>query len=497
MRGTIFAPYGRDADIAGAVYALAVENRGGETRRSTSALEGTLGHRQLRVRTPRAFEDAHRVVRRGESSVVVLEGSALPGLVALAHRGRRRRDARRRCRTASDRYAVRRQVARRRRAGTRADRVLPRRRPRARRRRGDGRGHAAARLARRCSPPRATRCGRSSRPPGNEGVDRLINRNLLFAYFYGVGRALDDAHYYLVRTRAPWHARGVTVRDWEALMWTMPAVQLADPPLARELLLRACELHGYAPGRGVHYFDGTLFEPGFSLEGAAAYAIADRPLHPRHGRRPDRRGAGVADTLYLVADDIGARRDGDVPLYSTEVTPSGAAGGAPVHAARQRGRRAGARRLPPHARRGDGARGRGSRGGARGDRAATSSPEREGKAHVRGRRSISRARRSPTTIRRLGALAAAVRGGRAQRLDLSAHGERRSTSTPKCSRSSARGCWGRTRRRCCSGSAARRSTAASRRKSSMRRAGDGRTAATRRSRGCWRNRRGTRCTRSG
>ena len=74
--------------------------------------------------------------------------------------------------------------------------------------------------------------------------------------------------------RAPWNARGLTVRDWEALMWTLPAVQLGDPGLARELLLRACELHGYAPGQGVHYLDGTLFEPGFSLDGAAAYAVA-------------------------------------------------------------------------------------------------------------------------------------------------------------------------------------------------------------------------------
>ncbi|HEY2850431.1 MAG TPA: hypothetical protein VGI97_11175, partial [Gemmatimonadaceae bacterium] len=28
VRGTVFAPFGRDADIAGAVYALTVENRG-------------------------------------------------------------------------------------------------------------------------------------------------------------------------------------------------------------------------------------------------------------------------------------------------------------------------------------------------------------------------------------------------------------------------------------------------------------------------------------
>ena len=50
-----------------------------------------------------------------------------------------------------------------------------------------------------------------------ESLDGLINCGLLFAYFYAVARALDDAHFYLVRSRAPWCARGVTVRDWEAL----------------------------------------------------------------------------------------------------------------------------------------------------------------------------------------------------------------------------------------------------------------------------------------
>ena len=159
---------------------------------------------------------------------------------------------------------------------------------------------------------------------GSDAIDRLVNRNLLFAYFYAVARALDDAHYYLVRTRAPWNGRGLTVRDWEALAWTLPAVQLADAALARELLLRACELHGYAPGQGVHYLDGTLFEPGFSLEGAASYAIAvDRYIR---GTDDDQIGEEpvVADTLYLSSDDLATRRDRNVPLFTTEVTLSGA-----------------------------------------------------------------------------------------------------------------------------------------------------------------------------
>jgi hypothetical protein len=158
---------------------------------------------------------------------------------------------------------------------------------------------------------------------GNEAIDRLINRNLLFAYFYAVGRALDDAQYYLVRSRAPWNGHGMTVRDWDALTWTIPAVQLADAPLARELLLRMCELHGYAPGRGVHYLDGTLFEPGFALEGVAGYPIAtDRYIRDTGDDRVVDEPV-LADTLYLVADDLDARRDKRIPLYTTEVSPSG------------------------------------------------------------------------------------------------------------------------------------------------------------------------------
>ncbi|MFL5581816.1 MAG: hypothetical protein ACJ8AO_15720 [Gemmatimonadaceae bacterium] len=320
VRGTIFAPYGRDADMAGAVYALSFENRGAEDVEVVVALEGRLGHRQQRVRTPRPFDDDHRVVAC-DDGVVVLEGAALPGLVALAVGA----DGDAEVETGSDgaaaTFALRRRVA------------VP----------ANGRAPAAFYLA--AGPERdgaqstvavmrrrgwrdllaATRDALQAleQTTGHEAVDRLVNRNLLFAMFYAVGRALDDAHYYFVRTRAPWNSHGVTVREWEALAWTLPAVQLADHGLARELLLRACELHGYAPGQGVHYFDGTLFEPGFCLDGAAAYAIATDRYVRDTGDDQIVEEPVVADTLYLASDDLAARRDKRVPLYSTEVTAAG------------------------------------------------------------------------------------------------------------------------------------------------------------------------------
>ena len=316
VRGTIFAPYGRDADVSGAVYALSIENRGSAARTVDVALDGTAGHRQLRVQTPRPFEDAARV-GRGESGAVLLEGASLPGLATLAILA----DGDSQVDITGVSYAIRRTITVA--AGAREQvaffiAVGPER---------DGAESTAIVLRRRGWREllAATRDALQSleQASGHEAIDRLINRNLLFAYFYAVGRALDDAQYYLVRSRVPWNGHGVTVRDWDALTWTIPAVQLADAPLARELLLRMCELHGYAPGRGVHYLDGTLFEPGFALEGVAGYPIAtDRYIRDTGDDRVVDEPV-LADTLYLVADDLDARRDKRIPLYTTEVSPSG------------------------------------------------------------------------------------------------------------------------------------------------------------------------------
>jgi hypothetical protein len=146
---------------------------------------------------------------------------------------------------------------------------------------------------------------------------------LFFAYFCSVARALDDAHVYVVRSRIPWNGQGMTIRDWHALMWVLPAVQLADQSLARELLLRVCELHGYAPGDGVHYVDGSLFEPGFSLEGAAAYAIAVDAYIVQTSDDKVVEEPVLADSLYGSHDDMEVRKHATLPLYSTEVNPDG------------------------------------------------------------------------------------------------------------------------------------------------------------------------------
>ncbi len=319
IRGTVFAPFGRDADMAGAVYAVTVENRGKRPVAVEVALDGLLGHRQQRVRTARSYDDAHRVTA-ADDGIVVMEGSALPGVVSLAVGAEGDAAVTMRAGTTPGfTLTIQRTIG----AGTTSEAAFylgagPER---------DGAIATVGVLRRRGwrALLNATREAVRSleQETGNERVDRLVMSHLLFAYFYAVGRALDDAHYYIVRSRAPWNGRGMTVRDWEALMWTVPAVQLADPQLGRELLLRMCEVHGYAPGQGVHYLDGTLFEPGFLLEGIAAYPIAiDRYIRDSGDEQVVEEPL-VADALYGAEADLRTRRDQHVPLYATDVTLGG------------------------------------------------------------------------------------------------------------------------------------------------------------------------------
>ena len=316
IRGTLFAPFGRDVDVPGAVYAFSVENRGESDVEVTFGLEGSVVHRELRVQTPRPVAAPTQVLE-GPNGEVVVDGADTPGFAALALAA----DAEASTAVTANTYAIHRQALVR--AGQRADAAFyigagPER---------DG-ALATIQVLRLRGWKQLLAGTRDAlrtleQTTGNESVDGLVNRHLLFAYFYSVGRALDDAHFYIVRSRAPWSSRGCTIRDWEALTWTIPAVQLADAPLARELILRMCEVHGYAPGRGVNYLDGTLFAPGFTLEGASAYAIAtDRYIRDTNDDQIVEEPV-LADTLYLSSDDIADRRDEHYPLYQADVTLGG------------------------------------------------------------------------------------------------------------------------------------------------------------------------------
>ena len=391
--------------------------RHAQRSRSRSRERSATGSSACARRAP--FDDAHRVVMGDDETVICSRARAMPGLVALAIGADGPARAKRRSATREPRRPSRcgatLQVAPASRA--RMSRSTSPPVPSATAPQATVARAAAPRLARAARRHARRAAAARADAPGTSAIDRLINRNLLFAYFYGVGRALDDAHYYLVRTRAPWHGRGVTVRDWEALMWTLPAVQLADTALARELLLRMCELHGYAPGQGVHYLDGTLFEPGFSLEGRGGVSRSP-PTATSATPTTTRSSRSRCSPTRCTSRPTTSRRDATSACRSTrtEVTPVGRAGAA--IRSRCTATRSSRRRSTCFAARST-RRPRASRGSRRPcARRCSATSRRSATARRTLRAAIDLAGGSVARRRsgRVGALAAAVRGARSRRL---------------------------------------------------------------------------------
>ncbi|HVD62351.1 MAG TPA: hypothetical protein VNC11_15880 [Gemmatimonadaceae bacterium] len=320
LRGSILAPFGRDADLAGAIISVSLENRGANAVTAAIGVNGVLGHRQHRVQSPRVFDDAHSVRASGTSDMpsVILEGHVDPTAFAI---GSSDGGARRNVDQSAAMWLLSHDVslapgeksehafliA----AGSEADGAVAMLDVMRRR----GWRDLAATTRRELQ-----RLEQSTSEPS---VDRLINRNLAFAVFTGIARAIDDQRIYPVRSRVPWNGRGLTITDWDALIWLLPAAQLADPVLARELLLRVCELHGHSPGFGVRYLDGAVFAPAFSLEGLSSYAIAVDEYIVQTGDDKIVDEPILAETLYTAHEDLNDHRHSRLPLYSTEVNPDG------------------------------------------------------------------------------------------------------------------------------------------------------------------------------
>lgn len=101
-----------------------------------------------------------------------------------------------------------------------------------------------------------------------------LNRNLLFNRYYALGRAIDDDRLYLLRSRSPLCPAPAVFNEREALLWSLPALIIADPGIAREAMFRAFELASERSGEHLRYIDGGSYDAGFVLDQFLLYAWA-------------------------------------------------------------------------------------------------------------------------------------------------------------------------------------------------------------------------------
>jgi uncharacterized protein len=139
--------------------------------------------------------------------------------------------------------------------------------------------HAAARALRRAGPDALIRQARlelshTLRAGQDHRWADTLNRNLLFNRFFAVGRAIDDDQLYVLRSRSTRCPAPAIFNEREALFWTLPALVLADPGLAREALFRALDTFSERCGEHQRYIDGGAYDSAFSLDQCLLYPWA-------------------------------------------------------------------------------------------------------------------------------------------------------------------------------------------------------------------------------
>jgi uncharacterized protein len=150
-----------------------------------------------------------------------------------------------------------------------------------------------------------------------------LNRNLLFNRYYAAGRGIDDDRLYLLRSRSTACPAPAVFNEREALLWTIPALILADPGIAREALFRVFELFSERAGEYQRYLDGGSLDPAFCLDQYLLYpwaadhymratddpSVLDEPI--------------VRQVLYEADSSLFMRLDVTHMLASTDLLPSG------------------------------------------------------------------------------------------------------------------------------------------------------------------------------
>ncbi|MGI5863247.1 MAG: glycoside hydrolase family 125 protein [Myxococcales bacterium] len=155
-----------------------------------------------------------------------------------------------------------------------------------------------------------------------EKMERLCNLNLFFNYFFALGRCIDTEELALVTSRSPLYYVSAAFWARDALLWSLPAVVLVEPSVARQMLEEA--FGRYLKHAGIHalYMDGRLLYPGFELDELCAYVVALDHYMRQTGDETLVREPAVQSGLRRVESLLFARKNVGEWLFETYLYPS-------------------------------------------------------------------------------------------------------------------------------------------------------------------------------
>ena len=153
-------------------------------------------------------------------------------------------------------------------------------------------------------------------------LDEILNTNLFFSYFFGAGRTLDTEEFVLVTSRSPRYYVSAAYWDRDSLLWSFPAILLADPETARQMLHYVFTRQIRNVGLHSRFIDGTLLEPGFELDELLAPVIALFRYVQKTGDRAILEKPWLREGIAHILARLQSKRSADAALYETFLQPT-------------------------------------------------------------------------------------------------------------------------------------------------------------------------------
>lgn len=145
-----------------------------------------------------------------------------------------------------------------------------------------------------------------------------LKQNAFLSLFYSNSRCVDHENSCIMASKSPEYyvSSGFWSRDF--VLWSLPLIELLDPPRSRELI--HVLLTEYWKNRGTHalYLDGRILYEGFELDELAAYLIA-----LSKGVRLGIVGTENAEKRVAeILADLESKRSSSAVLYRTDLNSS-------------------------------------------------------------------------------------------------------------------------------------------------------------------------------
>ncbi len=153
-------------------------------------------------------------------------------------------------------------------------------------------------------------------------LNRTLNQNLFFTYFYSMGKAMDTQQPVLLTSRSPRYYVSAAFWSRDTLLWSFPAILIVEPSKAREILKTVFARHLERAGEHAHYINGCLLYPGFELDQLAAHYLALRHYLEETGDRTLLEETLINRGLQQLADKAETQYHADTGMYATFLDPS-------------------------------------------------------------------------------------------------------------------------------------------------------------------------------